>query len=139
MLGFDVLYVGIVDEVSSPVWCSALPLMRMRYVKGTGRIPARTLIHMRDAEANVSFGRSVCSSLCLSRSNLNRIAIIQRDGIRQCIIIYSRLSQTWVSEREPLNPTELLLHVVHGAPILSVKTAYERSLGLIPNNTRNNK
>ena len=72
------------------------------------------------------------------RACLGIIAIEQqqRDGIRQCIIICRRLSQTWVSERELLNPTELLLHVVHGAPILSVNTAYERSLGLLPNSSQ---
>ena len=100
VLGLDVLYVGVVDEVTSPVWCSALHLMRTRCAKGTGRIPACTLTHIRDTEANVSFGQSACSSLCLSRSNLNRIAIIQRDGIRQCIIIYSPLSQICVSGPE---------------------------------------
>ena len=31
-----------------------------------------------------------------------------------------------------LNPTVRLVHMVHGPPILSVKTAYERSLGHVP-------
>ena len=59
MLVLDVLLVGVVVEVSSPVWSGALHLMRTRYAKGAGRITACTLIHILDTEANVSFGLSV--------------------------------------------------------------------------------
>ena len=72
MLVLDVLLVGVVVEVSSPVWSSALHLMRTRYAKGAGRSLACTQIHTRDTEANVSFGLSV---LQLFVARLDIIAI----------------------------------------------------------------
>ena len=45
-LVLDVLLAGVVVEMSSPVWSSALHLMHTRYAKGAGRILACTQIHI---------------------------------------------------------------------------------------------
>ena len=67
------------------------------------------------------------------------VLVMQRDGTRQCITIYSALSQTlFQGEGGSIQQSPQFAQPAKSPPP-NENAAYDRSPGLIPNGTRNDK